>query len=150
MNMFRQDLWTDLFILSPLEVLRPFPVPFFPTTLRTTKAEPLFGGSFLSCPRGSPVAWWEWSCWGGSPINGAPLPQSYFFCLLVWDRVSCHRHNMQWLSVIAQYIWVDAGATSHQQFHGRVLVEVQGVRPLEAPKNLHLTVPNSGFYIAQQ
>ena len=37
-----------------------------------------------------------------------------------------------------------------QQFHGKVLVEVQGARPLEAPKNLHLIVPKSGSNIAQQ
>ena len=37
-----------------------------------------------------------------------------------------------------------------QQFHGRVLVEVQGANPLEAPENLHLTVPKSGSNIAQQ
>ena len=37
-----------------------------------------------------------------------------------------------------------------QQFHGRVLVEVQGARPLEAPQNLHLTAPKSGSNIAQQ
>ena len=42
------------------------------------------------------------------------------------------------------------GATSPQQFHGRVLVEVQEAHPLEAPKNLHLTEPNSGSNIAQQ
>ena len=48
-------------------------------------------------------------------------------------------------------VWaVDAGAKSPQQFHGGVLVEVQGARPLEAPKNLHLTVHNSGSNIAQQ
>ena len=37
-----------------------------------------------------------------------------------------------------------------QQFQGRALVEVQLARPLEAPKNLHLTVPKSGSNIAQQ
>ena len=30
------------------------------------------------------------------------------------------------------------------------MVEVQGARPMEAPKNLHLTVPKSGSNIAQQ
>ena len=30
-----------------------------------------------------------------------------------------------------------------------ILVEVQGARPLEAQKNLHLTVPKSGSNIAQ-
>ena len=29
-------------------------------------------------------------------------------------------------------------------------MEVQGARPLEAPKNMHLTVPKSGSNIAQQ
>ena len=37
-----------------------------------------------------------------------------------------------------------------QQFNGRVLVEVQGARHLEAPKNLHLMVPKSRSIIAQQ
>ena len=48
MNMLRQDLQTVLFILSPLEVLRPFPVPSSPTTLHTAKGEPvtLFGDLF--------------------------------------------------------------------------------------------------------
>ena len=41
-------------------------------------------------------------------------------------------------------------ALQPQQFHGRVLVKVQGARPLEASKNLHLTVPNSGSNVAQQ
>ena len=43
-----------------------------------------------------------------------------------------------------------SGCGRYKQFHSRVLVEVQGVRPLKAPKNLHLTVPNSGSNIAQQ
>ena len=37
-----------------------------------------------------------------------------------------------------------------QQFSGKVLVEVQGARQLEAPKNLHLMVPKSRSIIAQQ
>ena len=37
-----------------------------------------------------------------------------------------------------------------QQFYGRVLVEVQGARPLEALKHLHLTVPKSESNIGQQ
>ena len=37
-----------------------------------------------------------------------------------------------------------------EQCHGGVLVEVPGARPLEAPKNLHPTVPKSGSNIAQQ
>ena len=37
-----------------------------------------------------------------------------------------------------------------KQFHGKVLVEVHGARPLEAPKNLHLAVPKSWSIIAQQ
>ena len=45
---------------------------------------------------------------------------------------------------------VDGVLQASQQCHGRVLVEVQGARPLEAPKNLHLTAPKSGSNIAQQ
>ena len=41
MNMLRQDLQTVLFILSPLEILRPFLLSSFPTIPRTTKAEPV-------------------------------------------------------------------------------------------------------------
>ena len=37
-----------------------------------------------------------------------------------------------------------------QQFSGKVVVEVQGARHLEAPKNLHLMVPKSRSIIAQQ
>ena len=37
-----------------------------------------------------------------------------------------------------------------QQFNGKVLVEVQGARQLEAPKNQHLMVPKSRSIIAQQ
>ena len=51
---------------------------------------------------------------------------------------------------VAHYIWVDGELQAPQQFHGRVLVEVHGARPLEAPKNLHLTVPESGSNISQQ
>ena len=49
MNILRQNLETVLFILSPLEVLHPFPVPSYPTILSATKGEPVtFAGSF--CP----------------------------------------------------------------------------------------------------
>ena len=37
-----------------------------------------------------------------------------------------------------------------QQFNVKVVVEVQGARHLEAPKNLHLMVPKSRSIIAQQ
>ena len=37
-----------------------------------------------------------------------------------------------------------------QQFNGKVLVEVQGARHLEAPKNLRLMVPKSRSIIAQE
>ena len=37
-----------------------------------------------------------------------------------------------------------------QQFNGKVLVEVQEARRLEAPKNLHLMIPKSRSIIAQQ
>ena len=47
--MLRQDLQTALFILSPLEVLRPFPGPSSPTILRTTKGDPVtFCGQFFA------------------------------------------------------------------------------------------------------
>ena len=36
------------------------------------------------------------------------------------------------------------------QFNGKVVVEVQRPRHLEAPKNLHLMVPKSKSIIAQQ
>ena len=39
MNMLRQDLQTFLLILSPLEVLHPFPILSSPTILRTTKGK---------------------------------------------------------------------------------------------------------------
>ena len=45
--------------------------------------------------------------------------------------------------------WMEA-LQAPQQFYGRVLVEVQGMSPLEAPKNLHLMVPKSGSNTAQQ
>ena len=42
------------------------------------------------------------------------------------------------------------GGEGPQQFHDRVLVEVQGVRPLEAPKNQHLAEPKLGSNTAKQ
>ena len=57
---------------------------------------------------------------------------------------------MQLPSVIVKYIWVDGDAFHVFMFRGRVLVEVQRARPLDAPKNLHLTVPKSGSNTAQQ
>ena len=50
MDMLRQDLQTVLFMLSPLEVLHPFPVPSSLTILRTTKGEQFF----CPAPEGSP------------------------------------------------------------------------------------------------
>ena len=51
---------------------------------------------------------------GRSLINGAPSPPpaSHTFLPLGLGHVSCCRHNMHWPLVIAQYIWVDGGATS--------------------------------------
>ena len=43
-----------------------------------------------------------------------------------------------------------AALQASQHLHGRVLVEVQGARPQETPKNLHLTVPKAGSNITQQ
>ena len=54
-------------------------------------------------------------------------------------RVACRRHNMQ-------YISVDAGATSPQQFHGRVLVEVQGACILQY-LILGLILPNNRWMV---
>ena len=86
---------------------------------------------------------------GGSPINGAP-PPVIFFCLLVWETcyivgTTC---NDRW-SLRNTFTWMEA-QQAPQQFNGRVLVEVQGARHLEAPKNLHLTIPKSRSIIAQQ
>ena len=69
-------------------------------------------------------------------------PPSHTFCLL--GRVSCLGRSLR-----NAFGWMGA-LQAPQQCHGRVLVEVQGARPLEAPKNLHLTVPKSGSNIAQQ
>ena len=96
----------------------------------------------------------EWR--GGSEAAGeaarlmAPHPQSYFFCLFVWDAyhvagTTCNDRR----SLCNTFEWMRA-LQAPQQFHGRVLVENQGARPLEASKNLHLTVPNSGSNIVQQ
>ena len=42
-----------------------------------------------------PVAWWEWSCWGSNPNNGAPSPQSCFFVSWSGTRImSCAQHAM--------------------------------------------------------
>ena len=57
---------------------------------------------------------------GGSPINGAP--QVIPFCLLVWD--ACHV----------------VGITCNDRRSLRNTFGWMGARPLEAPKNLHLTV----------
>ena len=91
---------------------------------------------------------------GGSEAAGEAAllmaPQSYFFCLLVWD--ACHvvgttcndrrslRISFEWMRLL--------------QPPNSSMVESwwrsRGPRPLEAPKNLHLTVLNSGSNIAQQ
>ena len=82
----------------------------------------------------------------------APPPPVILFLPLVWD--ACHvpgttyndrqpsRNTFGWMGALQ--------APPPQQFHGRVLWEVQGASPLEAPKNLHLTVPKSGPNITQQ
>ena len=66
----------------------------------------------------------------GAALLMAP-PASHAFLPLGLGCVSCRRHNMQ-------------------QFNGKVVVEVQGARHLEAPKNLHLIVPKSRSIIDQQ
>ena len=52
-------------------------------------------------------------------------------------------------SLCNTFVWMGTLQAS-QQFHGRVLVEVQGARPLEAPNNLYPTVPKFESNIAQQ
>ena len=70
-----------------------------------------------------------------------PPRQSYFSCLLVWD--ACHvvgaTCNDCW-SLRNTFGWTGTLQTP-QQFNRKVVVEVQGARHLEAPKNLHLMVP---------
>ena len=63
--------------------------------------------------------------------------------------ISCRRHNMQWPSLRNKFGWMGT-LQAPQQFNGKVVVEVQGARHLEAPKNLHLMVPKSRSIIAQQ
>ena len=60
--------------------------------------------------------------------------------------VSCRRHSMQRPSVIEQYIRVDVGATSPQQFHGSVLVEVQRICILRY-LILGLILPNNRWMV---
>ena len=77
-------------------------------------------------------------------------PPVLLFCLLVWD--ACHPVGTTCndrRSLRNTFGWIGA-LQGLQQFHGRVLVEVQGACPLEAPKNLYLTVPKSGSNVAQQ
>ena len=54
MDMFRQDLQTVLFILSPLEALRPFPVPSFPehATYHQSRAVTFYRQFFALPPGG--------------------------------------------------------------------------------------------------
>ena len=77
-------------------------------------------------------------------------PPVILFCLLVWDAchvvgTTCNDHR----SLRNTVGWMGA-LQAPQQFHGRVLLEVQGARALEAPKSPHLTVPQSGSNISQQ
>ena len=83
----------------------------------------------------------------GSLINA---PQSYFSCLLVWDAYhvvgrTCNdrrslRNTFEWMQAL------QAPSSSM----GESCWRSRGAPPLEAPKNLHLTVPNSVSNIAQQ
>ena len=80
----------------------------------------------------------------------APPPPVILFCLLVWDPcdvvgTTCNDRR----SLRNAFGWMGA-LKAPQQLYGRVLVEVQGARLLEAPKNLHLTVLKSGSNITQQ
>ena len=79
-------------------------------------------------------------------------PRHTFFAS--WSAKATHvvgtTCNDRW-TLRSTFGWMgDLSLQVPQQFHGRVLMEVKGARPLEAPKNLHLTVPKSGSNIAQQ
>ena len=56
--------------------------------------------------------------------------------------------NDRW-SLCNKFGWMEA-LQAPQRFNGKVVVEVQGARHLEAPKNLHLMVSKSRSIIAQQ
>ena len=75
----------------------------------------------------------------------APPPASHTFSS--WSAKTCH-------IVGTTYIWWMGALQAPQQFHGRVLVELQGSRPLEAPKicilqylNLGLIFPNNTWMV---
>ena len=91
------------------------------------------------------------NCWGGSPINGAlPRPSHTFLPLGLRRRVMSKAQHAITVGHCTIHLGEWGALQAPQQFHGRVLVEIQGVRPLEAPKNLNLTVPKPGSDIAQQ
>ena len=77
--MFRQDLETVLFVLSALEVLRPFSGPSSPTILHTIKAELVTStGQFsLPCPGGSPYRESDRGGGGGFPTLLGPVFRSF-------------------------------------------------------------------------
>ena len=92
-----------------------------------------------------------------------PPPPVILFCLLVWEAchvvgTTCNDYwsfhvvgtacNDRW-SLRNKFGWMGV-LQAPQQFNGKVVVEVQGARHLEAPKNLHLMVPKSRSIIAQQ
>ena len=103
----------------------------------------------------------KWSVLNGGVVGvklpggwGAALlmvpPASHIFCLLVWD--ACHvvgtTCNDRWsLRNTFGCMWA---LQAPQQFNGKVLVEVQGARYLEAPKNLHFMVSKSRSIAAQE
>ena len=66
-------------------------------------------------------------------------PQWYYFLVLnVCRDVGMTYNDRRSLQNIAGGL---GGAISPQRVQGRALVGVQEAKPLEAPKNLHLTVP---------
>ena len=93
---------------------------------------------------------------GGGAALLMVSPTSHTFCLLVWEAcyvvgTTCNDHrsfhvvgttcNDRW-SLRNKLRWIGV-LQAPQQFNGQVVVEVQGARHLEAPKNLHLMVPKS-------
>ena len=79
---------------------------------------------------------------GGRQLGRQPdqwRPQWYYFLVLnVCRDVGMTYNDRRSLHNIAGGL---GGAISPQPVQGRALVGVQGAKPLEAPKNLHFTVP---------
>ena len=87
-NVLRQDMHTVLFFLSPLEVLRCFPVPSSLTILRTSKGEPVnFCGQFFALPpRGHLLQMVTGGHFLGSVFRTFCLPWVSFFTFFISSR----------------------------------------------------------------